>query len=344
MPLPAVSHCTSPLAEAGGGAERIGVVDQALRERWSPSRSRDADARESRAPTSPWYMLQPSLRLKSWPRSGPRARPADRGCHCRPGRHRRDGRRRGTGRPSPREAERFNASTAAIAGTPEADAPAVGVPGADVLRWGAPGADVPGAEVLGTDVLEGRLEGSAGRHGGSLILPDDAVGNGFQGVASPMASADRTAGCGRHDLALTTSRVLPGRMLQRAYRDRTGKCPTSSCRSSRPSRAAASQLPVRRADAGGRAAHLRSQHEGTPRLSAYQRARRQRVRRAVGMEDVPRPGHGGRRAAAGQSFRQAPARDYNPNDPSFSAVYRLQLCARSCVWRARGFSAIKSRS
>ena len=29
MPAPAVSHCTSPRAEARGRAERVGVIDEA---------------------------------------------------------------------------------------------------------------------------------------------------------------------------------------------------------------------------------------------------------------------------------------------------------------------------
>ena len=39
--------------------------------RWSRSRSRGAGAAGSRAPCSPWYMRQPSLPAKSWPRSRP---------------------------------------------------------------------------------------------------------------------------------------------------------------------------------------------------------------------------------------------------------------------------------
>jgi hypothetical protein len=57
-------------AEARGGAQRVAVVDQALAHDGHGLEAAVRVGREA-GHLSPWYMLQPSLRLKSWPMSRP---------------------------------------------------------------------------------------------------------------------------------------------------------------------------------------------------------------------------------------------------------------------------------
>ena len=89
-PPPAVSHCTSPRAEAGGGAERVGVVDRAPAHEGDRLEATVRVLGEARAPCSPWYMRQPSMPAKSCPISRPASDASGpRSPRCPPGRRRR---------------------------------------------------------------------------------------------------------------------------------------------------------------------------------------------------------------------------------------------------------------
>ncbi|MNT11119.1 hypothetical protein D3C72_1459830 [compost metagenome] len=66
MPLPAVSHCTSPPPKRAVAPSESEWSTRPLRTMVTVSKPR-CGCEGKPGTVSPWYMLQPSLRLKSWP-------------------------------------------------------------------------------------------------------------------------------------------------------------------------------------------------------------------------------------------------------------------------------------
>jgi len=70
MPLPAVSHCTSPPPKRAAAPSESAWSVRPLRTMVTVSKPRcGCDGKPGTV--SPWYMLQPSLRPKSWPIARP---------------------------------------------------------------------------------------------------------------------------------------------------------------------------------------------------------------------------------------------------------------------------------